>query len=203
MNAVHAAPAPLYRPHLGVTSGGQQLPNGPSSSLNERDDSRSLRNQGYSENTLTSPLSPSDGSDFSLSRYQNDTYTQQRNNNTTTTTTTMGFANENLMANSGSNNSLSPTQRSSGGSSGANRDVVVIEHYIALKNYLTRHLAVDGTPLYLMSELILIGLNQRQNKAREKLVRLSKTQFNELSTDVYDELMRRQNTQSIIITRRY
>jgi hypothetical protein len=40
-------------------------------------------------------------------------------------------------------------------------------------------------------------LNQRQNKAREKLVRLSKQQFNELSTDVYDELMRRQNTSSI------
>ena len=42
-----------------------------------------------------------------------------------------------------------------------------------------------------------VGLNQRQNKAREKLIRLSKQQFNELSTDVYDELMRRQNSQSI------
>ena len=41
-----------------------------------------------------------------------------------------------------------------------------------------------------------VGLNQRQNKAREKLIRLSKQQFNELSTDVYDELMRRQNSQS-------
>ena len=143
MNAVHTAPTPLYRPQLGVASGGQQLPNGPSSSLNERDDSRSLRNQGYTDNTLTSPLSPSGGSDFSFSKYQNDTYTQQRNNNTTTTT--MGFANEKLMANSGSSNSLSPSQRSSGGGSGAARDVVVIEHYVALKKYLTRHLAVDGT----------------------------------------------------------
>ena len=142
MNAVHTAPAPLYRPQLGVVSGGQQLPNEPSSSLNERDDPRSPRNQGYTDNTVTSPLSPSDSSDFSFSKYQNDTYTQPRNNNTTTPT--MGFANENLMANSGSNNSLSPNQRSSGGSSGGTRDVVVIEHYVALKNYLTRHLAVDG-----------------------------------------------------------
>src|SRR5215471_4355257 len=122
MNAVHTAPAPLYRPQLGVVSGGQQLPNEPSSSLNERDDPRSPRNQGYTDNTVTSPLSPSDSSDFSFSKYQND-YTQPRNNNTTTPT--MGFANENLMANSGSNNSLSPNQRSSGGSSGGTRDVVV------------------------------------------------------------------------------
>lgn len=193
MNAVHTAPTPLYRPQLGVASGGQ-LPNGPSSSLNERDDSRSPRNQGYPDNTLTSPLSPSGGSDFSYSKYQNDTYTQQRNNSTTTTT--MGFANENIMSNSGSSNGLSMSQRSSGGNSAAIRDVVVIEHYIALKKYLTRHLTADGTPLSLASELTLEGLNQRQNKAREKLVRLSKTQFNELSTDVYDELMRRQNTQS-------
>ena len=42
--------------------------------------------------------------------------------------------------------------------------------------------------------MTFIGLNSRQNKAREKLVRLSKQQFNELSTDVYDELMRRLNT---------
>ncbi len=47
------------------------------------------------------------------------------------------------------------------------------------------------------TNLLIAGLNQRQNKAREKLVRLSKQQFNELSTDVYDELMRRQNTSSI------
>ena len=123
---------------------------------------------------------------------------QERANNNTTTTT-MGFANENLMPNSGSTMSLSMSQRSSGGSSG-NRDVVVVEHYIALKKYLTRHLTADGTPLYLMSELTLEGLNQRQNKAREKLIRLSKTQFNELSTDVYDEFMRRQNTQSMYQT---
>jgi len=192
MNAVHA---PLYRPQLGVTSGGQPLPNGPSSSLNERDDSRSVRNQGYTDTTtLASPMSPSGGSDFSFSKYQNETYTQQRNN--PTATTTMGFANENNMANSGSNNSLSPGSRSSGGSSGGTRDVVVIEHYVALKRYLTRHLAADGILFFLTRELIMGGLNQRQNKAREKLIRLSKIQFNELSTDVYDELMRRENTQS-------
>lgn len=34
----------------------------------------------------------------------------------------------------------------------------------------------------------------RQNKAREKLTRLSRTQFQELSTDVYDEVQRRTNS---------
>ena len=36
----------------------------------------------------------------------------------------------------------------------------------------------------------------RQNKAREKLTRLSRTQFQELSTDVYDEVQRRQSATS-------
>lgn len=34
--------------------------------------------------------------------------------------------------------------------------------------------------------------NMKSNKARDKLLRLSPTQFHELSTDVYDELLRRQ-----------
>lgn len=186
MNAVHAAASPLYRPQLGV--GGQQLSNGSSpSSLNDHDESRGIRNQDQA----TSPLSPSGGSDFSFSKYQNDTYVQQRSDNN------MGFAsasNDTRKPNSGSTNSLM-SQRSSGAST---RDAVVIEHYVALRKYLTRHLAVEGIYSLLVTELKLANTNQRQNKAREKLIRLSKTQFNELSTDVYDELMRRENTQSII-----
>jgi len=71
-----------------------------------------------------------------------------------------------------------------------------MEHYVALKNYLTRHLAAEGTKHSFA--FLIAGLNQRQNKAREKLIRLSRQQFNELSTDVYDELMRRQNTSNSI-----
>lgn len=50
-------------------------------------------------------------------------------------------------------------------------------HYQELLSYLRSHLAKDQ-------------LGPRSN-AREKLTRLSKQQFTELSTDVYDELMRR------------
>lgn len=56
-------------------------------------------------------------------------------------------------------------------------DSVLNEHYIALRAFLT---ARDP------------NLKQPPNKARDKLLRLSGVQFYELSTDVYDELMRRQ-----------
>lgn len=52
-------------------------------------------------------------------------------------------------------------------------------HYQELLNFLRSHLAKEQT-------------GPRSN-AREKLTRLSKQQFSELSTDVYDELMRRIN----------
>ncbi|KAG5984354.1 hypothetical protein E4U55_005132 [Claviceps digitariae] len=54
---------------------------------------------------------------------------------------------------------------------------VLIEHYIALKAFLLAR-----------------GQDARQqpNKARDKLLRLSPVQFFELSTDVFDELIRRQ-----------
>ena len=38
--------------------------------------------------------------------------------------------------------------------------------------------------------------NPKPNRARDKLLRLSPVQFQELSTDVYDELLRRQSSQS-------
>jgi hypothetical protein len=144
MNAVHAVASPLYRPQLGVGGGAgiQQLPTGSSSSLNERDDSRNNsggRNQGYAD-PVTSPLSPTGGSDFSFSKYQSDTYMQQRGDNNT------GFppsTTDSSMPNSGGTNSLMGDRSSSGSA----RDPVVIEHYAALRKYLTRQLAAEGIPL--------------------------------------------------------
>ncbi|KAG6094737.1 hypothetical protein E4U30_003084 [Claviceps sp. LM220 group G6] len=54
---------------------------------------------------------------------------------------------------------------------------VLIEHYIALKAFL--HARGNDA-------------RQQPNKARDKLLRLSSVQFFELSTDVFDELIRRQ-----------
>ncbi|KAI1326920.1 hypothetical protein F5Y16DRAFT_216275 [Xylariaceae sp. FL0255] len=60
-----------------------------------------------------------------------------------------------------------------------NTEVVLGEHYVALKRYLAAT-SKDGRA------------NPPPNKARDKLLRLSSVQFLELSTDVFDELMRRQ-----------
>ncbi|KAI1415111.1 hypothetical protein F5Y13DRAFT_12404 [Hypoxylon sp. FL1857] len=60
-----------------------------------------------------------------------------------------------------------------------NTEAVLGEHYIALKRYLSST-SKDGRA------------NPPPNKARDKLLRLSSVQFLELSTDVFDELMRRQ-----------
>ncbi|CAK7206231.1 component of the polarisome [Sporothrix eucalyptigena] len=58
-------------------------------------------------------------------------------------------------------------------------DAILGEHYIALKRFLSQT-SRDGKP------------TPPANKARDKLQRLTSVQFLELSTDVYDELMRRQ-----------
>lgn len=72
--------------------------------------------------------------------------------------------------------------RSDGGRS-RNRDAdnegVLGEHYVALKRYLSQT-SRDGKPTL------------PANKARDKLQRLTPVQFLELSTDVFDELLRRQ-----------
>ncbi|KAI0409401.1 hypothetical protein F4802DRAFT_604603 [Xylaria palmicola] len=60
-----------------------------------------------------------------------------------------------------------------------NTEPVLGEHYIALRRYLAST-SKDGRA------------NPPPNKARDKLLRLSSVQFLELSTDVFDELMRRQ-----------
>jgi hypothetical protein len=61
-----------------------------------------------------------------------------------------------------------------------NNEVILGVHYIALKKYL-QSTSKDGRA------------NPPPNRARDKLLRLSPVQFLELSTDVYDELLRRQN----------
>ncbi|CAJ2500721.1 Uu.00g035740.m01.CDS01 [Anthostomella pinea] len=60
-----------------------------------------------------------------------------------------------------------------------NIEAVLGEHYVALKRYLSST-SKDGRA------------NPPPNKARDKLLRLSSVQFRELSTDVFDELVRRQ-----------
>ncbi|KAI9814690.1 MAG: component of the polarisome [Thelocarpon impressellum] len=57
------------------------------------------------------------------------------------------------------------------------------EHYVALKRFLAASLRDEKG-------------NPRPNRARDKLLRLSAVQFQELSTDVFDELLRRQSSAS-------
>jgi hypothetical protein len=117
--------APLYRPQLGGGANGQPQQLG----VGDRDDRG--RNGGYQD---ASPLSPSTGSDFSFSKYSNDTYSQQRN---------LGYNNDpQQLANSTSNNSI--MSQGSPGSIPTARDSVVMEHYTALKKYLTRLLSAEG-----------------------------------------------------------
>ncbi|KAI9672354.1 MAG: component of the polarisome [Caeruleum heppii] len=56
-------------------------------------------------------------------------------------------------------------------------------HYTALRRFLASSVRDEKG-------------NTRPNRARDKLLRLSQVQFEELSTDVYDELLRRQNAAS-------
>ena len=58
-------------------------------------------------------------------------------------------------------------------------EATLSEHYVALKRFLAASLRDEKG-------------NPRPNRARDKLLRLSPIQFQELSTDVYDELVRRQ-----------
>ncbi|CAN8100896.1 unnamed protein product [Discula destructiva] len=64
------------------------------------------------------------------------------------------------------------------GNRDADNENVLAEHYVALKRYLSQT-SRDGKPF-------------PANKARDKLQRLTPVQFLELSTDVFDELLRRQ-----------
>ncbi|CAI2167016.1 122_t:CDS:10 [Funneliformis geosporum] len=64
---------------------------------------------------------------------------------------------------------------------------IAITHYEALKKFLAKHLARDDPQVYTTYK----QANGSRTNAREKLTRLTKQQFQELSTDVYDELTRR------------
>lgn len=69
-------------------------------------------------------------------------------------------------------------------------------HYNEMAMYLENHLA-KGPQAFQFQNIILTiyelePANARQS-AREKLTRLTRQQFHELSTDVYDELIRRNN----------
>ncbi|KAG9965897.1 hypothetical protein KCU61_g1546, partial [Aureobasidium melanogenum] len=61
-----------------------------------------------------------------------------------------------------------------------NQEAALAHHYAVLKVYLAPYLRDEQG-------------NTRPTRARDKLLRLSPTQFNELSTDVFDELNRRED----------
>ncbi|EGR47435.1 Hypothetical protein TRIREDRAFT_108829 [Trichoderma reesei QM6a] len=146
------------------------------------------------------PLSPVSvgGSEWSFSRYQgNDDGSgsyPSRPNNILTSPPTSGAMSMNGFppgpTNTGgpspppsvgrSSNGMNMYARSEAGGESpttAIDDGVLAEHYVALRVFLT-----SRDP----------NVKQPPNKARDKLLRLSPVQFFELSTDVYDELMRRQ-----------
>lgn len=60
------------------------------------------------------------------------------------------------------------------------QEAALANHYNVLKTYLAPYLRDEAG-------------NKRPTRARDKLLRLSPTQFNELSTDVFDELQRRED----------
>lgn len=84
-------------------------------------------------------------------------------------------AGTNLYARSESGRSQSQSQLSDN-----NQELVLSEHYVSLKRYLSAT-SRDGNP------------KPPPNKARDKLQRLTGVQFLELSTDVFDELKRRES----------
>ena len=83
----------------------------------------------------------------------------------------------------GSGNPSPPSSiaRSSDGTGpGTVTEESLAEHYVSLRRFLAPSLRDERT-------------NPRSNRAKDKLLRLSAVQFHELSTDVYDELLRRQS----------
>ena len=75
----------------------------------------------------------------------------------------------NSIARSSEGNGLSPAEEES-----------LQDHYLALSRFLSNFLRDEKG-------------NPRSNRAKDKLLRLSAVQFHELSTDVFDELLRRQS----------
>lgn len=82
-------------------------------------------------------------------------------------------------------NSIARSSYGTNLSDGQRRKTLMMEeslaqHYAILKRYLAQSLRDEKG-------------NPKPNRARDKLLRLSTAQFQELSTDVYDELLRRQS----------
>ncbi|USW49016.1 Putative SHD domain, protein Spa2/Sph1 [Septoria linicola] len=73
-----------------------------------------------------------------------------------------------------------PNRESSRSQIAPNSEDALSRHYVALRSYLAESLQDEKG-------------NPKPNRARDKLLRLSVTQFMELSTDVYDELIRRED----------
>jgi protein SPA2 len=74
--------------------------------------------------------------------------------------------------------------------------IVARTHFDELSRYLAVYLARGALCLYGYGGKVLIGFSiaapaNSRSTARQKLTRLTKQQFQELSTDVYDELVRR------------
>ncbi|RKF71541.1 SpaA/cell polarity protein [Golovinomyces cichoracearum] len=155
-------------------------------------------------NSPLSPLSLGDSEWTNIPKYPTlETVSPYRSNwsGLTTPPTPFGYNTMNVLnsgrgiygLNGGSGSSTPPSSiaRSSGGTpklaqresdmgkEEENFERILSEHYYALKNYLSQLNNDDnGIP--------------KPNRAREKLLRLSPVQFLELSTDVFDELDRRQ-----------
>ncbi|KAL4930000.1 putative cell polarity protein [Aspergillus undulatus] len=148
-----------------------------------------------------SPVSV-DGSDWSgLNQYQKSdapfspTFSNRSNLATPPTSGVPGTPNSATMPN-GSSSQLSDSgnpsppnsvaARSSDGTLGDRRsrrqrqvEEILAQHYSALRRFLYSSYRDERS-------------NRKSSKAQDKLLRLSPTQFHELSTDVYDELLRRQ-----------
>lgn len=146
------------------------------------------------------PLSPVSavGSEWSVSKYQTDDNPYNLSRANLASPPNSGGSNGNMSMNGfttgpRSNGGPSPPPSVGRSSNGTNNyprsdsmrsnsrsdmdEAVLGDHYVALKAFL---LSRDPNP------------KQQPNKARDKLLRLSSVQFYELSTDVYDELVRRQ-----------
>lgn len=155
-------------------------------------------------NSPLSPLSLGDSEWTNIPKYPTlETVSPYRKNwsGLTTPPTPIGSSNMNVLnpgrgiygLNGGSGSSTPPSSnaRSSGGTpklaqresdmgrEEENFERIISVHYNALKKYLSQLLNDDTGIL-------------KKNRAREKLLRLSPVQFLELSTDVFDELDRRQ-----------
>ncbi|KAI1870954.1 hypothetical protein JX265_005994 [Neoarthrinium moseri] len=151
-------------------------------------------------NTRNAPLSPVSvgGSEYSVGKYQSldngDPYNP--NNRGLISPPDSGGANGNMNGFPGPRSVGGPSPppsvarsstasgmyaRSESGRSmrDENNEVILGVHYIALKKFL-QSTSKDGRA------------NPPPNRARDKLLRLSAVQFLELSTDVYDELLRRE-----------